>query len=203
MPHRAFKYPSAGSLAQVPDVEEAIAQARRHPDGGILAPPGHLGTAAAKRMYPDLGEPIRLPLHDTVYLVPGTASSTCFVSAQGKTAAEISPVIVSGGSLSAPRMYEVHRLRIRPISLDLTNMGGDAAAWRRIRAHGSIRLIVGICEYFNGPIGLLPYTLSPVPILIPPQQRFRVTLDFPLACAIDRAWRVIVYLDGYLGYEVV
>lgn len=72
MPHHAFRYPSAGSLAHAPTIEEAITQARRHPDGGV-----------------------------------------------------------------------------------------------------------------------------------PPQQQFCVKLDFQPACAIDRACRVIVYLDGYLGYEVI
>lgn len=130
-----------------------------------------------------------------------------FADFVGKTSAEISPVVAPiseppAGCLSPPRWFEIHRLRIRAIPLHRA-IASDLrrVRWDTVRAHGAARLHIGCKDAFDGPIGLLPFTFDPRPWVLQPQQSFFVELTLPERCAIHEPWKVIVYLDGYIGLE--
>lgn len=133
-----------------------------------------------------------------------------FVDTTGKTEAEISPHIISGGQLPAPRIFVVEDFRlvyqVRP-ALWATSL--DAAVLRRdvetLKAAMTVRLLVGVRNYYEGPAALLPIDLRARRLCIPAGQQFCVSLEsFAAGFTISTVyrWRVYAQLRGELGMEI-
>jgi len=132
-----------------------------------------------------------------------------FVDTAGKTDAEISPHVISGGQLPAPRLFLADDFRlvyqVRPLSwgaLDAKALRNDVET---LKAALTVRLCIGVRNYYEGPAALLPLDLRANKLTIPHGQQFFVQLDtFAAGFTIQTTyrWRVYAQLRGELGMEI-
>lgn len=133
-----------------------------------------------------------------------------FVDNAGKTDLEISPHLVSGGQLPAPRLFVVDDFRlvyqVRPepagVALDSQILRHDVET---LKAALTVRLCVGVRDYYNGPAALLPIDLRARKLVIPAHQMFFAQLDTMSAgftITTTYRWRVYAQLRGELGREI-
>jgi hypothetical protein len=151
-----------------------------------------------------------------------------FVDPCGKTNAEISPVIATGGQLSMPRCFDARRVQVlflpqptwlereeaidgygtrtgrfsyvekRADAVDLAKARADIAAMKQFQ----FCLQVGIRDYVNGTLADLPWHCN---VFIPPRQAFYGDLQ-QLGHSIPQftyVWQIRVRLEGFLGMEVM
>jgi hypothetical protein len=155
-------------------------------------------------------EPIVQPMYDSIDLFSGlndAARHRCFQNLAGKTDKEVSPFITSGGQLSAPRLFVAyrfdHRLELQLDSNQSIDQKLVEADKLKIEQAFSMRFHVGVKDYFQGPLSLLPYSIEKRRLCIPPQQAFYWEFDQVKAITLTYDWKLYAIVHGELGMEVM